>query len=302
MTRAVLLGILALALAALAYAGGVAVFYIWPDGVSVEYNATAPSPTAFNYTAVVDCATGAGRAVLRAGDAYVVVSLPKGNATAWPPAAAEFAKQLIPTVPKNSTGVLAIEITAKNGTAYARYRGCKLPADPADPRTYRWAVLYYASLLRNVNLTTARFVGMNNVTVSPAETPFSAIGTFGFWLNITLPGIKPKIPENKTEVPTPTNATSTPTNATAVQAPINATAPANATTTAVPTATTAPTAATPTTFTTVVEPTPVPGATPITPSTQQETGGGDVVMRFALLAALAVALIVAAVALRKLKR
>jgi len=295
MTRATLLGTLALALAALAYAGGVAVFYIWPDGVSVEYNATAPSPVAFNYTAVVDCATGVGRAVLRAGDAYVAVSLPEGNATAWPPAAVEFAKRLIPTVPHNSTGTLTIEIVAVNGTAYARYRGCKVAADPADPRTHMWAVLYYVTLLRDVNLTTARFVGMDNATVSPTEVPFEAVRTFSFWLNITLSGIT-KTPGNKTETPTPPNVTTstiTPTPTTTV----TQTSTYVTTTTEVQT----PTATTPTTFTTVVEPTPVPGATPVTPTTQ-EAGGGDAVMRVALLVALAAALIIAAVALRKLKQ
>jgi len=297
MTRAVLLTTLALALAAtLAYAGGVVVFYIWPDGVAVEYNATAPSPVAFNYTAVVNCTTGVGRAVLRAGDAYVVVSLPEGNATAWPPAAVEFARRLIPTVPKNSTGTLVVEITAKNGTAYARYRGCKVAANPADPRTHWWAVLYYVTLLRNVNFTTARFVGVGNVTVSPTEIPFSAIGTFGFWLNITLPGIKPKIPENKTEIPAPPNATT-------VQTPTNATSTPTVTVVQTPTniTTTTEVLATSTTFTTVVEPTPVSGVTPITP-TAQEAGSGDAIVKAALLVALAAALIIAAVALKKLKR
>jgi len=314
MTRAVLLTTLALALAAmLAYAGGVVVFYIWPDGVAVEYNATAPSPAAFNYTAVVDCATGAGRAVLRAGDAYVVVSLPEGNATAWPPAAAEFAKQLTPTVPKNSTGTLAIEIVARNGTAYAWYRGCKLPADPADPRTHWWAVLYYASLLRNVNLTKARFVGMNNVTVSPTEVPFSLVATFNFWLNITLPKAKPPAPAavnktapaNATVVQTPANATSTPTNAT-TQTPIITTPwmsqtrtpafPAANQTWSKPPEVTLPIA----TETLVVA---TSTTTPASTSQQApEVGGGDAFVRAALLVALAAALIIAAVALRRLKR
>jgi len=287
MTRAILLTTLALALTAtLAYAGGVAVFYIWPDGVVVEYDATAPSPADFNYTAVVDCATGVGRAVLRAGDAYVTVSLPEGNATAWPPAAAEFAKRLVPTVPHNSTGVLAVEIVAVNGTAYARYRGCKVAADPADPASHRLAVLYYATLLRSVNLTTARFTGMGNVTVSPAEVPFEAILQMGFWLDIKLPGVGREAPDNKTEVLIPTNTTMTPIN-TVTQAPTVA-------------ETQTATGNTPTTPAVSVEYTPVAGVTPTTGEVQK-SGNGDVVMRIALLVALAVALIIAAIALKKLK-
>jgi len=77
-------------------------------------------------------------------------------------------------VPKNSTGTLTVEIVAVNGTAYARYRGYKVAVDPADPRTHMWAVLYYVTLLCNIDLTTARFVGMGNITVSPTEVPLLA--------------------------------------------------------------------------------------------------------------------------------
>jgi len=315
MTRAVLLTTLALALAAtLAYAGGVSVFYIWPDGVAVEYNATAPSPADFNYTAVVDCATGVGRAVLRAGEAYVVVSLPGGNATAWPPAAVEFAKRLIPTVPHNSTGTLAVDITAKNGTAYARYRGCKVAADPADPRTHMWAVLYYVTLLRSVNLTTACFVGMNNVTVSPTEAPFSAIGAIGFWLNITLP--KPPAPTNATAPANVTKATTnattptvtaTPRNATTTQTPTSATQTvANVTTT--PVNTVAQTAANTATISTTASPevgqqTPgAGGAVTATTHAAQPSGGGDALVTAVLAATLAAVLAIAAVALKRRRR
>jgi len=298
--------LVALALAALAYAGGVVVFYIWPDGVAVVYNATAPSPAAFNYTAVVDCATGAGRAVLRAGDAYVAVSLPEGNATAWPPAAVEFAKRLIPTVPHNSTGTLTIEIVAVNGTAYARYRGCKVAADPADPRTHMWAVLYYASLLRNVNLTTARFVGMGNATVSPTEVPFEAVRTFSFWLNITLPkppapvAMNKTAPANATVVQTPASATAAPTNAT-TQTPTVIQTPTNVTTTPVSATTQATATISTTASPEVVQQTPGAGGAVTTHAAQQPEGGGALVTA-ALVATLAAALAVAAVALKRRRR